>query len=332
MSMKGKMGVYLSKIQNESGEFEILQLFERSLDTVHPEKGEIPIKLLGFGEISIVFEILTEELKGLAFKRLPLFESETQVLRHIKAYQDYYSLLTEKVGLIIPEQRSIWVYMNEKHTKISLYCIQKKIPPETVISSKLATITSDELHPIVDLILAEFKKVWYYNRENQDQIEIGLDGQISNWAYIESNEGTHVEYLDTSTPLFRRAGEEAMEVALFLKSAPSFLRWMLKSLATEVVDRYYCLRDVLIDLIANFYKEQRPDLIPALIAQINEFISQDLSEMAIKPISEEEVAKYYKHDKFIWKLYLGLRRFDRFLKTKILRQKYDFYLPEKIKR
>ena len=31
--MKGKIGKYLSKIQNESGEFEILQLLEDTMDT-----------------------------------------------------------------------------------------------------------------------------------------------------------------------------------------------------------------------------------------------------------------------------------------------------------
>jgi len=42
MEMKGKLGVYLSKIKNESGEFEILQLLEKTLDTNNPEKGEVP--------------------------------------------------------------------------------------------------------------------------------------------------------------------------------------------------------------------------------------------------------------------------------------------------
>lgn len=330
--MKGKLGIYLSKIQNETGEFEILQLFERTLDTVHPTAGEIPVKLLGFGEISIVFEILTPELQGLAFKRLPLFESESQVQRHMEAYQEYYRILTEKVGLKIPEQKSVWVYMNDEHTKIALYCIQKKIPPENVINSMLNTISGEELKPIIALILQELKKVWDFNKNNSENIEVGLDGQISNWVLVKTSTGAHVEYLDTSTPLFRRNGEEAMEVALFLKSAPSFLRWTLKSLADEVVERYYSLRDVLIDLIANFYKEQRPDLIPDLIAQINDFIMRDIPDLQLSPITQDEVAKYYKHDKFIWRLYLGLRRLDRFLKTKILRKKYDFYLPEKIKR
>ncbi len=339
MSMKGKLGPYLTKIRNESGEYEILQLLEQSIDTSNPEKGEVPIKLLGYGEISIVFEILSKDLQGLAFKRLPLFEDKAQVERHIQAYLEYHQLLTEKIGLSIPPQDTAWVYMNEKKSKIALYCIQDKIPSETVINRLLPTITFDQLAPILEKILEELKKVWDFNRTNTDDLEICIDGQISNWALIsdaKSKDGipipTGVTYIDTSTPLYRKSGEEVMEIGLFMKPAPSFLRWMLKDLAQEVVDRYYSIRDVLTDIIANFYKEQRPDLIPALIEYVNQFLATRMSDYDIEPLNEKEIAKYYKHDKFIWVLYMNLRRFDRFLKTKLFRQKYDFYLPGKIKR
>lgn len=360
MSLKGKLGPYLSKIRNESGEYEILQIFEKTLDTSHPDQGEIPIELLGFGEISIVFEILTEELRGLAFKRLPLFETEEQVQRHIAAYKQYREILTAKIGLTIPPQDTAWVYMDEDKKKIALYCIQDKIDPSSVINKKLSEISFPELQPILKRILLELKKVWQFNRENTEQLEVALDAQISNWAIIDQPErsstegfnnqetsstvtsnsptndsnssGSEIVYLDTSTPLFRVDGEEAMEASLFMKSAPSFLRWMLKSLVQEVVDRYYNIRDVIIDLIANFYKEQRADLIPMVIEFVNSFLISEMEAYTITPITEKEVNKYYKHDKFIWVLYLNLRRFDRFLKTKIFRKKYDFYLPEKIKR
>ncbi|MCP4760446.1 MAG: hypothetical protein GY870_01610, partial [archaeon] len=116
-------------------------------------------------------------------------------------------------------------------------------------------------------------------------------------------------------------------------SAPSFLRWLVKWLfLEEVVDRYYEWRLVTIDLLANFYKEQMPEVIPALIETVNEFFSDEAKEFNIELLSLEELSTYYKHDKMIWVLFQNFRRFDRFLQTKILRQKYDFYLPGKIKR
>jgi len=36
-------------------DIEALKKLERSIDTYDPENGEVPIKVLGFGEISLVF-------------------------------------------------------------------------------------------------------------------------------------------------------------------------------------------------------------------------------------------------------------------------------------
>jgi len=94
-----------------------------------------------------------------------------------------------------------------------------------------------------------------------------------------------------------------------------------------VMDRYYNRRLVYLDLIANLYKEQRPDLIPIAIEIINNYLNADE-----KPFNIEEIEKYYKEDKLIWTLFLAFRRFDKWLTTKILRRRYEFILPGKIKR
>jgi len=67
-------------------DIEILKKLERSIDTYNPEKGEVPIKILGFGEISLVFEIVGDP-EQIAYKRIPIFENEKQVNRHIWAYK-----------------------------------------------------------------------------------------------------------------------------------------------------------------------------------------------------------------------------------------------------
>ena len=46
-----------------------------------------------------------------------------------------------------------------------------------------------------------------------------------------------------------------------------------RKLAKQVVDRYYDFRLVLIDLLANFYKEQLPEIVPLLIEDINGVVS-----------------------------------------------------------
>ena len=100
----------------------------------------------------------------------------------------------------------------------------------------------------------------------------------------------------------------------------------------ETVGRYYDWRKVSIDLIANFFKEQKPELIPNLIRLINKFFEEEASEFEIAPITLAEVQKYYKSDANMWEIFQRFRKFDRYLKTKVFRKKYDFYLPGKIER
>ena len=124
-----------------------------------------------------------------------------------------------------------------------------------------------------------------------------------------------------------------MDTDLFLRSAPSFLAWILKLFfVDEVVGRYYDFRKVIVDLVANFYKEGKPELIPSLVQNINEFLTGEGANLDIKPINTDEINAYYREDAFIWRLYLNMRRLDRFIYTKILRREYPFILPGKIER
>jgi hypothetical protein len=315
---------------------ELLKEFEKTLDTLHPERGKIPIKILGFGEISLVFEILNDPAH-LAYKRIPIFDNEKQVKRHIWAYKEYCRILTEEIGLNLPQHDAIW-FKNEKD-EIKFYCIQQKIDPEAVGNKVIHQVSDEEIETLVLLAMREMKKVWTLNKENKT-LEVGLDGQITNFVAVDYDprvpkigEASKLLYLDTSTPLFRRNNIEAMEAELFLKSAPSFLRFLIKALfLEEVVDRYYDWRLVAIDLIANFFKEQKPEIIPRLIRRVNQFFREEAKEFNIGQITFEEVHKYYKNDKMIWVIFQNARRLDRFLKSKLFKKKYDFYLPDKIKR
>jgi hypothetical protein len=126
---------------------------------------------------------------------------------------------------------------------------------------------------------------------------------------------------------------EQLNPELFLRSAPSFLAWLLRALfLSDVVNRYYDFRRVVIDLVANFHKEQRPDLVPDVIAAVNGFFAQETSDWSVQPITEQEVRSYYREDAFIWRFYLAARKVDRFLRTRLLGREYPYILPGKIQR
>ena len=317
-------------------DIEVLKKLERSIDTYNPENGEVPIKILGFGEISLVFELLND-VEPIAYKRIPIFDNEKQVKRHIWAYNEYNRILNQDVGLNLPKYDVAW--FKDDEDKIQFYCIQEKISAESVGNRVIHQVNDDDIETLVLLVMREMKKVWEYSK-NHEIIDLGLDGQISNFALIgydpdnpKIDMSTKLTYIDTSTPMFRKHGIEAMDAELFLKSTPSFLRFLVKAaFLDEVVDRYYDWRLVTIDLIANFFKEQKPELIPGIIRKVNDFFANEASDFEIEPITFLEVQKYYKNDKMIWVIFQNARKIDRFIKTRLFKKRYDFYLPEKIKR
>ena len=315
---------------------DMLKKLERSIDTLNPEGGQVPINILGYGEISLVFELVNDPEK-LAYKRIPIFDDEKQVKRHIWAYNEYNRILQKDIGLNLPDYDVAW--FKDEEGKIQFYCVQEKFPSESVGNNVIHQLSDQDIITLILLVMREMKKVWDYSK-NHNTLDLGLDGQISNFAIIgfdpnnpKVDLNTKLMYFDTSTPMFRVNGNEAMEAVLFLKSAPSFLRWLLKALfLEETVGRYYDWRKVTIDLVANFFKEQKPELIPELINLVNKFFEEEASDFEIEPLNLEEIKDYYKSDASMWVIFQKVRQFDRFLKTKVFKKRYEFYLPEEIKR
>jgi hypothetical protein len=219
------------------------------------------------------------------------------------------------------------------------YIIQKKLAPGSICSKALHHLSKPETVVLFQAVLGELYKVWEYNHSQPDT-QVGIDGQLSNWA-IEGfdpyrpglMEEVTLFYIDTSTPFCTKNGVEQMDPELFLRSAPPYLVWILRLLfLKDVMTRYYDPRKVIIDIIANFYKEQKPELIPNMVACANDFIANQGSALGLQPITEKEVKGYYREDKIIWSMYLSMRQFDRFVRKKILRRDYPYILPGKIKR
>jgi hypothetical protein len=86
-----------------------------------------------------------------------------------------------------------------------------------------------------------------------------------------------------------------------------------------------------VDLVANFYKEQRPELIPGLVDTVNRFFAAEPRLRDLAPLSVREVRAYYREDAWIWRLYLAFKKVDRTL-HRLLGKDYPYILPEKIVR
>jgi hypothetical protein len=319
-------------------DLELLRRFEMGLDPRHPERSEIPTRVLGYGEISTVLEIGTPTERHLAYKRMPLFRTEHEADSYQALYREYVHVLQERIGLQIAAGDVVRV-VDEQQCRVVVYIVQEKFPSAAIGHRAIHCVSPGDVRKLVLAVLKETAKVFDFNRHHKGELEIGLDGQISNWAIVnfdpqapDLDDELDLVYFDTSTPFVRKNGVEQLDPELFLRSAPSFLVWVLRLLFLEdVMTRYYDFREVTIDIVANFYKEQRPDLVPDLVDAINGSFSSDVRDSGFEPITVAEVRSYYREDAWIWRLYLAFRKVDRAL-HRLLGRHYAYILPETIKR
>jgi hypothetical protein len=313
----------------------VLERFEAGLNPLKPELSMIPASIIGYGEMSTIFSIQSGGMESYACKRMPIFRTRDEMVKYEALYNEYNSLL-RTIGLNIPEFDSVGVFPEKGN--LVIYDVQKKLPGGSICNRMLHTLGDDSIRLMVVRVLQELAKVFRFNRSG-DARTVGIDGQISNWAvkgWTEGGtlgEGTELFYIDTSTPFLSKGGVEQMDPELFLRSTPSFMVWLIRLFFLKgVMTRYYDFRLVTIDLVANIYKEQRPELVPMLVEAVNGFFAGLKGEFDIAPVTVDEVQKYYREDSFIWKVYLALRKFDRFLHLKLLRKPYPYILPGEIKR
>ena len=302
---------------------DLLHQFEAGLDPQDLENSPIPAAIIGYGEISAIFKIAGND--EFAFKRLPLFSAHSAADRYARIHDEYCRLLNQ-AGLRLPEHETTIVAPGGR--PVVVYIAQKLIPSRQFGHQLIHRLNGESLNQILETIVAEIARIWEYNHRHQPAVRLAIDGQLSNWTWMGSQDNPSISYVDTSTPLFRKDGIEQLDAELFLKSAPAFLRWILRWLfLKDVIDRYYDQRQVYIDLAANLHKEQRPDLIPEVISIINRELGSGQN-----PLTAVEVQKYYREDKIIWSCYLFFRRIDCWLTPRILRRRYEYILPGKIQR
>lgn len=301
----------------------ILEQFERELNPQDLNASPVAAKIIGYGEISVIFELL--DLPGIVYKRMPIFPNRHQAESYQDMYMKYCTFLAE-ARLQLPESDTCIVEIPGRATV--LYIAQKKLPPERLGHTLIRHLDKPACLEVFEKVISELDKVWAFNCQHRSDLELAIDGQISNWVLPDETTQPQPYYIDTSTPLFRIDGAEQLDPEPLLTSTPGFLRWIIRLwFLDDVMNRYYVPRLVYTDLAANLYKEQRPDL----VADVTTLINRSLPDSEA-PLTVSEVDKYYKEDKLIWSVFLRFRKIDRWLQTKLLRKRYEFILPGKILR
>jgi Family of unknown function (DUF6206) len=298
-----------------------LQEFEAGLNPARPEKSAIPMRIIGYGEISAIFEI--SSLPGLAVKRMPIFHERAGAEAYLKLYRRYCGYLQE-AGLRLLEDDLYITSPAAAGRAWVLYIVQPLQPAENFLHNRIRLADAAEACRLTERVITETVKVWDFSEAHAPGLQLALDGQFSNWVECRGE----LFYVDTSTPLFRVDGTEQIDPEPLLASAPVFLRWILRLFfVDDVIRRYYDLSAVLTDLTANLYKEQRADLIEPVCAEINR-----LTQHRLPPLSPPAIRSYYAEDRLIWTLFLSFRRIDRGLRRLPFFKSYEFLLPGPVRR
>ena len=321
-----------------------LEAFEDQLDPAFPDQSPDPPEILGYGEISATFAI--KKMPGIAFKRMPPFEKPEQIMAYRHILEQYHDLLTRSCHIPIPPCRVF--DLTNRYSEHIVYVAQPLLPRQSIGNAMLLRGSVSDMHRMLSCIMDHLLNLREFNIQHHPNLQIAIDGQISNWSFsgpdgdengavarqgFKDGDGMTVVYFDITTPLFRVNGVEQLDTEIFLKSCPMPLIWLVRwQFLDEVVNRYYDLRPVLIDLVANFYKEGRADLIDPGLELINATIAEKQITREIPLLKREEIDRYYKNDAFIWTVFLALRRMDRFVKTRFFSKRYNFILPGKIQR
>ncbi|MGD9030853.1 MAG: DUF6206 family protein [Anaerolineae bacterium] len=314
-------------------DLELLRAFEEGLNPRHPERSVIPPSVLGFGEISTVLAMGEDYAGALAYKRLPMFRTPQEAEAYRALHAQYVGVLRDRIGIPVVPCETVRL---DSEGRSTVYIIQERLPRQAIGHQAIHLLRPDDIQRLILAVLRQTSKVFAFN---SDALAVGFDAQISNWAILSFDpqaplleDEPSLVYFDTSAPLLRRQGVEQLNPDLFLRSAPSFLVWMIRLLFLEdVMTRYYDGHGVVIDLIANFHKEQRAELIPALVDAANRFFSAQIENGSLDPFSTKAVRAYYREDAWIWRVYLVARKIDRALHA-ALGQPYPYMLPGRIKR
>jgi hypothetical protein len=308
----------------------ILQRFEERLDPGRPTVGEEPVEIIGYGEVSTVLSL--GALPQWVCKRMAGFRDAAGVERYLGAVRRYLALLAE-LGVRAAETIPVRV-----HTRASghvVYLLQPKLDPRTLGSYLLREASEAVLLACIDRVLACVRTILLANRARAGGRTLTVDAQLSNWHFpVRNGEVGEPTLVDVGTPFMRLAGVDEMGIECFLAPVPSPLRWLYRraQAVERYIDDYFDGHKLLADLLGNFHKEGRPDRIPLVLAHVNRWLEGVGADLGVQILEREEIERYYRKDARLLELFLRLRRLDRFVRTRVLRQRYNFILPGPIRR
>lgn len=294
---------------------EMLECFESGFDLRRPGRCDIPACVLAFGKGCSILAIDHPAAAGLVFKRVALFRSTEEAEQYENALRRYVRALGERTGVRVVPSTTACIG-DPARQRWTVYIIQERMPEAALGHQVLSDLPSTEINRLTLALLAETTKVYDFNRTHLGELELGIDGRISNWALNGRKpspstlpERLRLQYLDIGTPLMRRQGVEQYDPTPLLRSFPSIAQPLARrTLLPDLLIRYYDFRRVALDLLSSILKEGYGHLLQMLADSVNWFFLAERQEMHFRPLTVQEISAYHRRDNWRWQAYMALRR------------------------
>jgi len=196
---------------------ELLDRFEAGLDPQRLDRSVIPARLIGFGEISAIFQIADDADR--AYKRMPLFKTIPEADTYAAMYHMYCRRLTQS-GLNLPESATHVVALPRR--PVVLYITQAQVPADCIANRLIQAQDKTQFESLLKKIMEAMAAFWRYNDALGPEMELAIDGQISNWALTAAGPEEKLYYLDTSTPFIRQTGSPSSIRSYSCRPPPPF--------------------------------------------------------------------------------------------------------------
>jgi Family of unknown function (DUF6206) len=313
----------------------VLEETERRLDPANPES-QGRVKVLAYGEISAALTI--DELPGRVCKRMAGYPDTSSVNAYLDLVDEYLAELTA-AGINVVPTEVIPVHRPDRPPVV--YLVQPRMDSQTLGHRQLHATDEDGLATVVGRVLESVTVLSQRSAARTDGVEVALDAQLSNWSFSGIDPASRASgaaaptpvLLDVGTPFVRRHGKHRLDARVVVSPAPPGIRaLLLRFVADSYQDDYFVPRTVALDLLGNFHKEGAAHRIDTGLAVVNQWLATADVPGPRDPIQRAEVAEYYRRDARLLALFLHARRADRAIRTRVLRQHYDFLLPGKVAR
>jgi hypothetical protein len=282
------------------------------------------------------------------------FPDDASVSAYLDLVDEYLTELAG-AGVSVVPTRAIPIHRPGRPPVV--YLVQPRMDADTLGHKQLHATDDEGLATVMGQVLDSVAMLSQSSAERTDGVEVALDGQLSNWSFAAADPASEAStdggtpttatptpatpaplppkpvLIDVGTPFIRRDGRHRLDARVVVSAAPPGIRaLLLRFVADSYQDDYFVPRTVAVDLLGNFHKEGAASRIGTGLDVANAWLASADIPGPREPITPKEVDDYYRQDARLLGIFLQARRADRAIRTKVLRQDYDFLLPGTVRR